>query len=171
LDLFSRGYRSPYAVSVLYRTDVAGHAMDAVTPCTGATCGTENLMNRYLLTTGCSLLLSWSAASADADISGLGAGIDVGTLGAGLTAVKSIIPHRLTAEIDLNAPLRVSYTTDVSGTHYSGKLRMAASGALLNLFPSTLHLFHVSAGAYFNDNRVNLGAQFAPGTFTLNGER
>jgi hypothetical protein len=126
-------------------------------------------MTRYLLTAGCSLLLSWSAASADG--TGLGAGIDVGTLGAGLTVVKSVIPHRLTAEIDLNAPLRVSYTTDVSGTHYSGKLRMAASGALLNLFPSTSHLFHVSAGAFYNSNRVDLGAQFAPGAFTLDGQR
>jgi hypothetical protein len=129
-------------------------------------------MARYCLGAACLLLLSWSAsAAADVDGLGLGAGIDAGTLGAGLTVVKSIIPHRLSAEIDLNAPIPVSYTTDVSGTHYSGKLRMAASGAFLNFFPSASHLFHLSAGAYYNYNHVNLGAQFAPGAFTLDGQR
>jgi hypothetical protein len=128
-------------------------------------------MARYRLGAACLLLLSWSASAAGADGLGLGAGIDAGTLGAGLNLVKSIVPHRLSAEIDLNAPIRVSYTTDISGTHYSGKLRMAASGALLNFFPSASHLFHVSGGAYYNDNHASLGAQFAPGGFTLDGQR
>ena len=130
---------------------------------------------RYFLGTGCSLLLWSSSASADdSDGSslGLGAGIGAGTLGAGVVIVKSIVPHRLEAEIDLNAPIRVPYTTNVSGTHYSGKLRAEASGALLNFFPSARYLFHLSAGAYYNDNQVDLAARFASGgTFTLNGQQ
>jgi hypothetical protein len=117
------------------------------------------------------LLLSLSAYADDSEAPGLGAGISAGNLGAGVTIVKSLVSHRLTAELDLNAPLRLSYTTDVSGTHYSGKLRTEAPGVLLNFFPSSVHLFHVTAGAYYDDNQVDLGAQFAPGAFTLNGQR
>ncbi len=128
-------------------------------------------MIRNSIGSACALLvLSCSPSAAESDDLGFGVGIGAGTLGAGVTIVKAIVPHRLTAEIDLNAPLRLSYTTDVSGTHYSGKLQAEASGVLLNFFPSTLHSFHVSAGAYYDDDRVDLGAQFAPGEFTLNGQ-
>jgi hypothetical protein len=57
----------------------------------------------------------------------------------------------------------------VSGTRYDGKLRMEGDGALLNFFPSTRHLFHLSGGVYYDRNEVNLGARFAPTGFTLNG--
>jgi hypothetical protein len=127
-------------------------------------------MNRLCIgAAGALLAFSCSPSAADSNDSGFGLGIGAGTLGAGVSIVKSIVSHRLTAELDLNAPLRLSYTTDASGTHYSGKLRTEAPGVLLNFFPSDVHLFHVSAGAYYDDNRVDLGAQFAPGAFTLNG--
>jgi hypothetical protein len=106
---------------------------------------------------------------ADSDGSGLAAGIEVGTLGAGAAVVKSIIPHRLTAEIDLNAPIKINYDTSVSGTRYDGKLHLESYGALLNFFPSTSHLFHFSGGVYYDRNEVDVGAKFAPAGFTLNG--
>lgn len=115
----------------------------------------------------CASSPGWAAA----DFSGFGVGIDAGTLGAGLNLVKSIVPHTLSAELDLNAPIKFNYDNTISGTRYDGKLRMQGLGALLNYFPSTRHLFHLSAGVYYDRNQVNLGAQFPAGGFTLNGQR
>ncbi len=127
-------------------------------------------MKRYSSGIVCAwLVFASSACLADSDGSGLAVGIDGGTLGAGLTLVKSMVPHRLTAEVDLNAPIDINYDTTISGTRYDGKLRMQGFGALLNVFPSTSHLFHISGGVYYNRNRVNLAAQIAPPGFTLDG--
>jgi len=128
-------------------------------------------MNRYFGASIAALVCTATTVYADSGVGGLGVGVDAGTLGAGVTLVKSIVPHRLSAEIDLNAPIKVSYDTSVSGTRYDGKLRMQGNGALLNFFPSESSLFHVSGGAYFNQNKVDLNGQFSAGGFTLNGRQ
>ncbi len=115
-------------------------------------------------------MLTSSPTWAESDFIGIGLGIDAGTLGAGVTLVKSIVPHTLTGELDLNAPLEFNYHTTISGTRYDGKLHMQGLGALLNYFPSARHLFHLSAGVYYDRNRVDLGAQFPAGGFTLDGQ-
>jgi hypothetical protein len=106
---------------------------------------------------------------AEPGFSGAGVGIDAGTLGAGVTLVKSIVPHTLTAEVDLNAPIKFNYDATISGTRYDGKLRMEGLGALLNYFPSPRHLFHLSAGVYYDRNQVDVDAQIPHAGFTLNG--
>jgi hypothetical protein len=128
-------------------------------------------MNRYIGVSIVSLVWAASAFPADVGIGGLGVGVDAGTLGAGLTLVKSIVPHRLSAEIDLNAPIKVNYDTNVSGTRYDGKLRMQGTGALLNFFPSQSSLFHLSGGVYINQNKVDLDAKFSASGFAFNGQQ
>lgn len=128
-------------------------------------------MHRRIAGAVCAALICATAPVwADSDFSGTGVGIDAGTLGAGVILVKSIVPHTLTAELDLNAPIKFNYDTTVSGTRYDGKLRMQGLGALLNFYPSTQHLFHLSAGVYYDHNQVDLGALFPAGGFTLNGQ-
>jgi hypothetical protein len=126
-------------------------------------------MNRYIGVSIASLLFASSAVYADVGLGGVGVGVDAGTLGAGLALVKSIVPHRLSAEIDLNAPIKINYDTDVGGARYDGKLRMQGIGALLNFFPSQSSLIHLSGGVYVNQNKVDLDGQFGPSGFSFNG--
>ena len=116
------------------------------------------------------LMCASSPCWADPQLSAPAVGVDAGTLGAGVTLSESLIAHTLTAEIDLNAPIKFDYDTTVSGNRYQGKLRMQGLGVLLNYFPSTRHLFHLSAGAYYDRNQVDVNAQIAEAGFTFNGQ-
>jgi hypothetical protein len=56
----------------------------------------------------------------------------------------------------------------ISDIPYSGHLRLMSERAGLNLYPWKDHSFHVSLGAYFNQNRLS-GTATSDGTLTVNG--
>jgi hypothetical protein len=56
----------------------------------------------------------------------------------------------------------------ISGIPYSAHLRMMSENAGLNLYPWKDHSFHISLGAYFNQNRLT-GTATSDGTLTVNG--
>jgi hypothetical protein len=56
----------------------------------------------------------------------------------------------------------------ISDIPYSGHLRLMSERAGLDLYPWKDHSFHVSVGAYFNQNRLS-GTATSDGTLTVNG--
>jgi hypothetical protein len=108
---------------------------------------------------------TWAGSATD----DLAVGVNAGTLGAGLSVTKALVPGRLNAELDLNAPLQPSYSFNSGGTHYTGTLRLLGIGGLTNYFPWS-NLFHLSAGLFYDDNKVSTQARPSNGTYRLDGQ-
>jgi hypothetical protein len=116
----------------------------------------------------CSLVFT-AQARAEASDNGLAIGASAGTLGAGVSIATALVPRTLTLEADLNAPLSHSSNYDSDGLHFHGTVHVQALGAMANLFPTPTR-FHLSAGLFYNDNRIEATAQAIDGSYTINGQ-
>lgn len=64
--------------------------------------------------------------------------------------------------------LNYSLNHTFSDVPFSGKIRMQSEYAGINLYPSSDSSFHISLGAYFNQNQFT-GSAISDGTLTVNG--
>jgi hypothetical protein len=94
-------------------------------------------------------------------------GLQVGTLGFGVTAAKLIIGH-----LGIRAAFNFfnfgvhNTTSDVS---YSARLRFQNLPVLLDFFPWSRGAFHITGGVVFNQNRIiGTGQSDADGNITIN---
>ena len=92
-------------------------------------------------------------------------GVKLGTLGAGVD-----LTTRLAPVLDVRAEFN-SFDYSTSGTHkeidYSGKLKLATGGVLLDWHPGA-EGFRLSAGAYLNRNELQANGISSGGNYTIN---
>lgn len=93
-------------------------------------------------------------------------GIEAGTTGVGGGAGWRFADHlSLVGGMDY---LKFSLNKTYSGVPYSGDVRMQSEYAGINLYPWQNSSFHVSLGAYFNQNQFT-GTAVSDGTLVING--
>lgn len=125
-------------------------------------------MNRSVFAAAAAAFVCAAPAWGAPFTNGLAVGLSAGTLGAGVTVIQAIEPGRLSVELDLNVlTLPHSYSND--GVNYNGSLHLQSAGVVANYFPWT-SAFHLSAGLFYDNNRLNLNGQPTSGSFTLNGQ-
>jgi hypothetical protein len=93
-------------------------------------------------------------------------GAEAGTTGFGGLASWRFADHfGLVGAMDY-----LNYSTDrtISGIPYSAHVRMQSEHAGLNLYPWRDRSFHLSLGAFFNQNQLT-GSAISDGTLTVNG--
>ncbi len=97
----------------------------------------------------------------------VGVGANIGTLGLGLVLTVPIIPHLVDGRVIANGGQISAYRT-TDGLDYRAHAHFRNAALLADYYP--FHgLFHVTGGAYYDDNRVNLTAIPVNGIYTLNG--
>ncbi len=93
--------------------------------------------------------------------------LQAGTLGGGLGLTFGV-----NRSLDVRAGFNVANaerTATLGGISYDGQLKFQTVGALADWYPFQ-GSFHLSAGLFYNDNKVNLTATpGAGGTYTING--
>lgn len=99
---------------------------------------------------------------------GVAVGAGVGTLGAGLSLSRAVEPGRLNVDLELNA-LSLSHGYSNGGVHYDGSLRLQSAGVVADYFPWRT-AFHLSAGLFYDNNRLSLDARASNGTLSVNGQ-
>ncbi|MHB1566394.1 MAG: hypothetical protein ACYCXG_06715 [Acidiferrobacter sp.] len=97
----------------------------------------------------------------------LGAGVDLGTMGLGLTLAMPVMRGHLNARLVVNGG-SVPWHVNSGGLSYHTDARWRNAGVLADYFPFR-GAFHVTVGAFYNDNRVNLTAIPLNGTYTFEG--
>lgn len=96
---------------------------------------------------------------------GISAGI--GTLGLGLSATVPIIPRLVDGRVIVNGG-QISSRRTTDGLDYRARAHFRNAALLADYYP--FHgLFHITGGAYYDDNRVDLTAIPVSGIYTLNG--
>jgi len=105
------------------------------------------------------------AQSALAD--GLAVGAKAGTLGAGVELTTNIVPMLLNGRLQLNG---FKYNTTVTDTnvHYDAKLKLFSVGALADVYPFA-GKFRLTAGAYYNGNKLDITGVPTAASYTFNG--
>jgi len=92
-------------------------------------------------------------------------GVKLGTLGAGVD-----LTTRLASTLNVRAEFN-AFDYSSSGTHkeidYSGKLKLATGGVLLDWHPGA-EGFRFTAGAFFNKNELEANGISNAGTYTIN---
>jgi hypothetical protein len=122
-------------------------------------------MSRHRISLAFAGLLAAGAGTAEAQV---GAGVDLGTTGAGAHLVFGLTPS-------LNARLGLNYfkhdfskSTDDVDYELDGKLR--TFDALLDWYPRAGGNFRLSGGVFYNDTRFDaVGRPDRSGTFRVNG--
>lgn len=99
---------------------------------------------------------------------GVAVGAGVGTLGAGLSLSRAVEPGRLNVDLELNA-LSLSHGYSNGGVHYDGTLRLQSAGVVADYFPWRT-AFHLSAGLFYDNNRLSLDARASNATLSVNGQ-
>ncbi len=95
-------------------------------------------------------------------------GLAAGTLGIGPQVSWTIVPDKIGARLSVGL-LNYNYDTTADGLKYSGSLRLRNVGLLADWRPFAGR-FHVTAGAYYNGNKLELSAQPNAGTYQINGD-
>jgi len=106
-------------------------------------------------------LLATTSASATA-----GVGIRAGTTGVGGDVAFELVPT-LAARVGYSW-LNFSTTVDSTDVTYDAKPKLSNANLFLDFAPLG-PLFRITGGVIFNDNKVDVTAQAANGTFTLGG--
>jgi len=98
---------------------------------------------------------------------GLAVGAKAGTLGAGVELTTNIVPMLLNGRLQLNG---FKYNTTVTDTsvHYDAKLKLFSVGALADVYPFA-GKFRLTAGAYYNGNKLDITGVPTAAGYTFNG--
>jgi len=109
------------------------------------------------------LLAGGQIAMAD----GVAVGVKAGTLGGGVELTTNVVPMLLNARIQANG---FNYNTTVTNTnvHYDAKLKLLSVGALADFYPMA-GKFRLTAGVYYNANKLTLTGVPTAATYTFNG--
>jgi len=118
---------------------------------------------RYIALAAAALLVSGQSAQAD----GVAIGLKAGTLGAGVELTTNVIPMMLNARIQANG---FNYNTTVTNTsvHYDAKLKLLSVGALADFYPLA-GKFRLTAGVYYNGNKLTLTGVPNAASYVING--
>ena len=109
----------------------------------------------------------FAALTVPAMAGGVEAGLSIGTLGYGPQVVWTLVPNTFDARLSVGL-LNYSYNTTSNGLQYNGHLKLQNAGLLADWHPFA-GSFHLTAGAYYNDNRFDLSGQASAGSYTFNG--
>jgi len=118
---------------------------------------------RSIALAAAALLAGAQAAQAD----GVAIGVKAGTLGGGVELTTNVIPMLLNARIQANG-FRYNTTVTNTSVHYDAKLKLFTLGALADFYPFA-GKFRISAGAYYNGNKLTLTGVPAAASYTFNG--
>ena len=110
------------------------------------------------LVTGAVLVPAWA---------GIGISVGAGTLGLGATLSVPLVPDWLDARVLGNGGLLTRHET-TSGLHYRARAHFRNAALLADVYPFR-GAFRVTAGVYYDDNRVDLAATPVNGTYDVNG--
>lgn len=110
-----------------------------------------------------SLLAGGQAAMAD----GVALGVKAGTLGGGVELTTNLIPMLLNARIQGNG-LRYNTTVNDTTVSYDARLKLFTLGALADFYPLA-GKFRVTAGAYYNGNKLTINGVPNAGSYVING--
>ncbi len=94
-------------------------------------------------------------------------GLQIGTLGVGANFAMPINKN-LQARLNING-LKVNKTKSKDGIKYNASLKLFTAGLLLDYYPWESSTFHISTGAYYDNNKVTGNAVRASGAYTVNG--
>ena len=92
-------------------------------------------------------------------------GLTVGTLGAGIN-VATPINDSFQLRLNINGA-KYSRTESEEDIDYDADLKFANAGLLVDYFPFESVGFHLTAGAYYNANKIEAAGQPTNGTFTI----
>jgi len=118
---------------------------------------------RSIALAAAALLAGAQAAQAD----GVAVGVKAGTLGGGVELTTNVIPMLLNARIQANG-FRYNTTVTNTSVHYDAKLKLFSVGALADFYPFA-GKFRVTAGAYYNGNKLTLTGVPTAASYTFNG--
>ncbi|MDQ6972186.1 MAG: hypothetical protein Q9M30_06015 [Mariprofundaceae bacterium] len=118
---------------------------------------------RYIAMALFAMLSGAQGAMAD----GLAVGAKAGTLGAGVELTTNIVPMLLNGRLQLNG---FKYNTTVTDTnvHYDAKLKLFSVGALADVYPFA-GKFRLTAGAYYNGNKLDITGVPTAASYNFNG--
>jgi len=94
-------------------------------------------------------------------------GLKLSTLGIGADFAMPLT-QKTQLRLNING-IKVNKTKNKDGVTYAAKLKLFTVGALLDYYPSDTSTFHISAGAYYNKNKLTGTAKPKGGTYTFNG--
>lgn len=110
------------------------------------------------LMAGAALVPAWA---------GIGISAGAGTLGIGVTLSLPLIPDMLDARVLANGGVLTRHET-TRGLNYRARAHFRNAALLADVYP--FHgAFHLTAGAYYDDNRVDLNATPTNGYYDVNG--
>ena len=92
--------------------------------------------------------------------------LKVGTLGVGVDFSMPITNY-LNARLNVNG-FSYSYDTTQNGIDYSATASLLTAGALLDYYPMSTNAFRISAGVYYNGNKVEGDVSVVGSTFNGN---
>lgn len=92
-------------------------------------------------------------------------GLKVGTLGVGVD-VSTPINNSFALRVNINGAT-YSHSASEEDIDYDADLKFANAGVLVDYFPFESVGFHLSAGAYYNANKIEAQGQPTAGTFTI----
>lgn len=107
------------------------------------------------------------AGSQSALADGVAVGVKAGTLGAGVELTTNIIPMLLNARIQANG-YRYNTTINDTTVNYDAKLKLFSVGALADFYPFA-GKFRLTAGAYYNGNKLTITGVPSAGSYVING--
>lgn len=116
------------------------------------------------ITVAAAMLLA-GAQGALAD--GVAVGVKAGTLGAGVELTTNLIPMLLNARIQANG-FRYNTTVNDTTVNYDAKLKLFSVGALADFYPFA-GKFRVTAGAYYNGNKLSITGVPNAASYVING--
>ena len=92
--------------------------------------------------------------------------LKVGTLGVGVDFSMPITDY-LNARLNVNG-FKYSYDTTQNGIDYSATATLLSAGALLDYYPMSTNAFRISAGVYYNGNKIEGDVGVVGSTFNGN---
>lgn len=125
----------------------------------------ETDMKLRSITLAAAVLLG-GATTAMAD--GVALGLKAGTLGGGVELTTNVVPMLVNVRLQGNG---FNYNTTINNTsvNYDAKLKLLSAGLLADVYPFA-GKFRITAGAYYNGNKLTLtGVPAAGSTYTFNG--
>lgn len=98
---------------------------------------------------------------------GVGISAGAGTLGLGATLSLPLVPDMLDARVLANGGVLTRHET-TSGLNYRARAHFRNAALLADVYPFR-GAFHLTAGVYYDDNRVDLNATPINGYYDVNG--
>ena len=104
-----------------------------------------------------------------APFSALAIGPEIGTTGIGVQVTTPLWPHYLNLTTGYSG-FGLSYHGSTQGQGYHGNLRLGGAPVYLSAYPFPLP-FHLDAGFFINQNRIDVDAKPSNGIYTFNGHQ